>query len=238
MSSRRTAELAADPRVRAGMAAQLELRERRLAAGERPLGWKLGFGSAEAMAKLGTAAPLVGFLTDRSLLAPGEAPSLAGWANPLLEPEVAVRIGAEPAPGGSLEDAESAIEALGPAFELADLDPPPAAVEEILAANIFHRAIALGPVAGLAEAAPARLRAVVERGDGEAEQITDPQAPTGEVVALIRHVADLLDRFGLALRAGEIVICGSIVAPISVAPGDRVRYQLEPVGELSIDLGV
>jgi 2-keto-4-pentenoate hydratase len=237
MTSLPTAELAADPRVRAGMAAQLELRERRLAAGERPLGWKLGFGGAEARSKLGTAAPLLGFLTDRSLLAPAETPSLSGWASPLLEPEIAVRIGAGPSPGGSLDDAEGAIEALGPAFELADLDPPPTEVEEILAGNIFHRAIVLGPSATLAEAPPAGLRGVVTRGDAEAERIVDPQALTGEIVALIRHVADLLDRFGLALRAGEIVICGSIVRPISVAPGDRVDYRLEPVGELSVDLG-
>ena len=66
MSSQRTAELAADPRVRRGLEAQLAARERRLAAGERPLGWKLGFGSPEARERLDTAAPLVGFLTDRS----------------------------------------------------------------------------------------------------------------------------------------------------------------------------
>ena len=64
MSCPRTTELAADPRVRRGMEAQLAGRERRLAGGETSLGWKLGFGSAEAMEGLGITAPLVGFLTD------------------------------------------------------------------------------------------------------------------------------------------------------------------------------
>src|SRR5439155_12358815 len=34
-----------DPRVVRGMQAQLELRRRRLAAGDEPLGWKVGFGA-------------------------------------------------------------------------------------------------------------------------------------------------------------------------------------------------
>src|SRR5947209_14228300 len=37
-----------DPRVARGMQAQLELRRRRLAAGDEPLGWKVGFGDRKS----------------------------------------------------------------------------------------------------------------------------------------------------------------------------------------------
>src|ERR687894_3310514 len=112
MSSHQTAELAADPRVRRGMEAQLALRRERLAAGDAPLGWKVGFGTPEAFEKLGTGAPLVGFLLRSALAPSGAAYTLDGFSRPALEPEVAVRVGAN-----------GAVSALGPAFEIADVDP-------------------------------------------------------------------------------------------------------------------
>jgi 2-keto-4-pentenoate hydratase len=233
MSTIRTAELAADPRLRSGLEAQLEQRRTRLSAGEKALGWKLGFGSPAAMGKLGTAAPLIGFLTDRSLVGLEHEVSVAAYRNPVLEPEVAVRLAADLAPGGGEDAAREAIESVGPAFELVDLDPPPTDVAEILAGNIFHRAVALGPTARAA--ALDGLSAVVGVGD-EIRPVEDPQAATGPVLGLVRHVADLLGEFGESLAAGEVVICGSIVGPLSVAGGDSVAYRLDPIGAISISL--
>jgi 2-keto-4-pentenoate hydratase len=233
MSFLRTAELAADQRVRRGMEAQLAERERRLADGEASLGWKLGFGSAEAMDRLEIAAPLVGFLTDRSPLPPGDAARVDDWTRPALEPEIAVRLGADLPPGGDLAAAAGAVVAIAPVFELADVDPPPTDVVAILAGNIFHRQVVLAPEARIDPAGFAALRASVVR-NGDESTVADPQAATGELVGLIRHVADLLGAFGASLRAGEIVICGSIVPPIGVSPGDAVAYRLDPVGAISV----
>lgn len=80
-----------DARVARGMAAQLERRRERLAAGERPLGWKVGFGAAAAMERLGIDRPLVGFLTDRGLLEDGAEVPVGGWHAP-AQPEIAVRV--------------------------------------------------------------------------------------------------------------------------------------------------
>jgi 2-keto-4-pentenoate hydratase len=74
---------------------------------------------------------------------------------------------------------------------------------------------------------------VVEN-DAEPQIVENPERLTGEMVGLLRHVADLLDAFGERLSAGEVVITGSIVPPLSVAPGDRVEYELNPLGRLSI----
>src|SRR5437879_3115505 len=104
------------------MRALLELRRARLAQGERPLGWKVGFGTAAAKAQLGIAAPLVGFLTDAVLLDNGSTCSLAGWTKPMLEAEIAAYVGAD-----------GSIAGLGAAIELADIDLPPADPEAMLA---------------------------------------------------------------------------------------------------------
>src|SRR5215207_9406158 len=113
-----TDRLADDPRVGRGMRAQLEARRRRLGAGDRPLGWKIGFGSAAARSKLGLAAPLVGYLTSSACLEPGATVSIASWSNPILEPEVAIRLGARLGPGADRREVEGAIGAVAPAFEL------------------------------------------------------------------------------------------------------------------------
>lgn len=232
MSSPATSSLAADPRVRRGMSSLLAARRRRLEAGERSLGWKVGFGSAEAMGRLHIDAPLVGFLADGALLREPASVSISGWAAPVLEPEIAAHMGSDLPAGGDAPAARRAIGSLGPAFELADVDPPPREVEAILAGNIFQRHILLGPTDPnvLTRAFRGRLTA-----PGSAERsVEDPLALTGDPIDVVRHVADLLGEFGEALRAREIVICGSIVPPIPVAPGDALFYALDPVGEISI----
>jgi 2-keto-4-pentenoate hydratase len=214
------------------MSAQLADRRRRLASGERSLGWKVGFGSAEAMRRLRTDAALVGFLTDASLLDPPGSVSLSGWAAPVLEPEVAVHMGSDLPAGGDVGAAGEAIAALGPAFELADVDPPPSEVQAILAGNIFQRDVLLGPADP--SASRGSLRGRLRGPDGAERIVEDPEALTGGITDAVRHVADLLGEFDQLLAADEIVICGSIVPPIPVSPGDAFSYALHPVGEMSI----
>ena len=218
MSSPRTTELAGDPRVRRGMEAQLALRRERLAAGDEPLGWKVGFGTAEAMDRLGTAAPLVGFLLRSALAEPGERYPLDGFSGAVLEPEVAVRIG---------DDGHAAV--LGPAFEVADVEPT-TDVERILVGDIFQRGVVLGPTVerGSLEAA-ARLTV-----NGGRREIADPEALPGALGEVLGHVARLLPEFGEELRPGDVVITGSIVPPLQVSPGDRVGYELVGIGAIAI----
>src|SRR3990172_3004528 len=88
-----------DPRIARGMQTQLGRWRERLNAGEQALGWKVGFGAPAAMEKLGITAPLIGFLTDRALVASGATLSLANWKKPLAGAEFAVRMGSDLAAG-------------------------------------------------------------------------------------------------------------------------------------------
>ncbi len=91
--------VARDPRIDRGLLAQLTERRRRIEAGERSLGWKLGMGVPAAMEKLGTSAPLVGYMLESARLDDGATCSVQGWGNPRLEPEIAVHLGADVAAG-------------------------------------------------------------------------------------------------------------------------------------------
>src|SRR5918996_1389010 len=132
MSSPRSSSLAADPRVRRGMRAQLAARLRRLEAGGRSLGWKVGFWSAEAKARLHIDAPLVGFLADGGLLREPASVSISGWSAPVLEPEIAAHMGSDLPAGGDVPAARRAIGPLGPPLWVPPGDPPPREGEGVL----------------------------------------------------------------------------------------------------------
>jgi 2-keto-4-pentenoate hydratase len=213
-----------DRRIEAGMRAQLALRGAMFEAGRKHLGWKLGFGSPAAMQRLGTTAPLVGFLTDQSLLQSGATCSIAGWKRAMLEPEVAAHIGA----GG-------AIEALGVAIEIVDLDAAVQDVEEILAGDIFHRHVLLGPQdVSRAGGSVAGVSARVLRNGEQIASTSDPEATTGRVTEIVASAGATLEANGLRLEAGDVVILGSVVPPIQVAAGETIRVEMTPLGELEV----
>lgn len=224
-----------DPRILRGMAAQLGRRRERLDAGERPLGWKVGFGAPAAMRKLAIKAPLIGFLTDQALVATGATVSLAGWSKPAAEPEIAVHMGRDLPGGADRDSAKAAIAGLGPAIELADVDRQPDDVERILAGNIYQRGVIVGPCdASRAGGAADGLHGHIERNGGAFAQTSDPQALTGDLIDIVRHVADTLAAVGQTLRAGQIIITGSIVPPLWVEAGEEIVFKLDPIGSVSI----
>jgi 2-keto-4-pentenoate hydratase len=222
-----------DPRIERGTRAMLELRSVRLAEGEAPVGWKVGFGAPAAKEALGIDRALVGFLTDRGRLAPDSEVPIGSWAKPMLEPEIAVHVARDVGGDATWEDVRAAIGGLSAAIELADVDPPPDDVETILAGDIYHRHYVLGPVdRGRSTAAGITGRVVR---DGEEIARSDlPEALTGEIVEVVRLTAELLAVGGERLRAGEVVITGSMVPPVPVAPGQRVTVDIDPLGSLSV----
>jgi 2-keto-4-pentenoate hydratase len=224
-----------DPRILRGMAAQLGRWRERISAGEKPLGWKVGFGAPAALQKFGITAPLIGFLTDRALVASGTVVSLADWKKPVAEPEIAVHMGRDLSAGADRETVKAAIAGLGAAIELADVDRPPEDVEQILAGNIYQRGIILGPCdASRAGGVVEGLHGHISRNGSAFADTTEPQALTGELIEIVRHVADTLADFGQTLRSGQIIITGSIVPPLWVEAGEEIVFKLDPVGSVSI----
>jgi 2-keto-4-pentenoate hydratase len=223
---------APDERVARGMATQLDERRGRLEGGEQHLGWKVGFGTAQAMAKLGVVAPLVGHLLQSGRLETGATCSLAGWETPKLEPEVAVHLAADVEAAGGRDAVAAALAGLGAAVELVDLDPDADDPEEILARNIFQRHVLLGPVRDVRDTRELHLRVLV---DGEeAADTADVIAATGDVLDAVASVAATLEAAGERLRAGDVVIAGSIVPALDVEPDQDVEVSLEPLGRLTV----
>jgi 2-keto-4-pentenoate hydratase len=217
------------------MAAQLSLRTRMLETGARHLGWKCGFASAPARKQLGTSAPLFGFLTDRGLLPSGASISIGGWTRAVLEPEIAVQLGNDLPAGAGPDEIRAAIAALGPALEVADSDPSVTEVEAILSGDIFHRHVLLGPPdASHSGLQTSDVSAVVSSDGVEIARSSYPAALTGELVDTLGDLAAALEDAGEELRAGDIVIAGSLVRPIAVVAGSLYHAEIEPLGALEV----
>lgn len=226
-----------DERLARGMAAQLDLRRRRLDGGDAPLGWKVGFGAPEMMEKLAIDGALVGFLTRRAVLASGASLALSDFTKMAVEPEIAVHMGADLAAGSDRTAARAAIAGLAPAIEIADATFPPVDAEQILAANIYQRHVVLGDLdTSRAGARLEGLNARVSTNGDEVANTSDLEVNTGNIIDTVRHVADTLGQIGETLRAGEIIIAGSIVPPFWIDAAQELEFALDPIGTISLKI--
>ncbi|HEY1484297.1 MAG TPA: fumarylacetoacetate hydrolase family protein [Candidatus Acidoferrum sp.] len=224
-----------DPRIASGMRQQLRRRRELLELGEKPLGWKLAFGGPAAMARLQTNAPLVGFLLHRAVVPSQSELSLAGWKKPAAEPELTVYLGKTLAAGSDRNTTMAAIAGLGPAIEIADVDHPSEDVQGTLARNIYQRNLVIGPPdARYAGGVLTGLLAKVRHSEKQIADTNHLEALTGELVAIVQHVANLLAVFGETLDAGQIIIAGSITPPVWVQPGEQITFHLEPLDPISV----
>jgi 2-keto-4-pentenoate hydratase len=224
------------PLIQKGMPLQLAKRQVRIAAGERPLGWKVGLGAPAAMEKLGLKGPVVGYLMQRALLLSGSTVSLEGYVKPVAEAEICVRMMSDLRGGTTPDTALAAIKEIFPAIEIADLDPVPTPdnLDVVLEGDIYQRHVILcgntrfgGSTAGLTSR--------VIRNGTQFANTTDPEALTGKLPEIVAHVANTLSAFGEKLSAGDVIITGSITPPIMLEPADEeLTHALDPIGEVSV----
>ena len=225
-----------DPRIARGMQAQLAERRARIAAGDRAIGWKVGFSTPVMMEKFKITAPLVGYMMQSGMVASGGQAPFKGCTKPGVEPEVAAYLGKNLAPGVDRVTAAAAIAALSPAFELVDLTFPPVEPETILKANIFHRGLVLGPRSTAHAGGKVQgLVGTVLRNGAQVIRTADLEANVGNILDVVAFVANTLAAAGEKLSAGDIVITGSIVPPIFIEPGETgAEFKLDPIGSVSV----
>jgi 2-keto-4-pentenoate hydratase len=221
-----------DRRVEAGMRRQLRTRRERLEQGAAPIGWKIGLNLRSVQRGLGLDRSVVGHLTTDTLVTPGEPHALAGATNAGAEPEIAIQVGEDVAGDAGPDAARAAIAGLAPAIEVVDIDRPFDDVEAIVAANVFHRAVALGEPAG---EWPDGVEAVVLVNGAEAHRL-DAARAAGDLAEPVMVIAGTLGACGERLRAGDRIIAGSLTPAVPLGPGDSVVLDLGPLGRVELRL--
>jgi 2-oxo-3-hexenedioate decarboxylase len=207
------------------------VRQMREARGEKPIGRKIGFTNRTIWDEYRVSAPMWGFIYDRTVrdLAGVEAGfSLAGLAEPRIEPEILFRLAAAPAPGMDERELLACIDWVAHGFELVQSIFPgwEFSLADTVAGYGLHGALLIGPrhpVAGridewftlLTTCEIDLFRDGASVDHGRVANVLD-----GPLSAL-RHLIDVLahDDVNPALAAGEIVTTGTLTRAYPVAPG-------------------
>ena len=224
-----------DRSIQHGLQRQLENRRRLLDEGGSRLGWKAAFGAPASLEQFGLDGPLVGFMTDRSVVESGAEVDIADWTRAVGEPEIVVYLDDDIPAGADESQVRSVIGAVGAAIELADIFQPPDDIQSALAVNVFHRSVILGPPDRSRSGADLSGLEAHVRVDGAVIAVTsDVEALTGGIPRVLSHLSGLLAGHGERIRAGEVVICGSIVPPVQLSPGTTFEFELRPLAPISV----
>jgi 2-keto-4-pentenoate hydratase len=216
-------------------ALQRELEQALIGRGERVIGWKVGFTTAALQERHGVTEPVLGFLLGSGVFGSGDAVPVGRFIAPGVEVEVAFVLKADLAgPGVTAASALLAVEGAMPSFELIDfrLSGTPRGVD-VIADGVYTNAIVLGgpltPLAGLDLA----LEGVVFEQDGEIVATQTAAEVLGNPLVSLAWAANRLGRMGRGLRAGDIVLTGSISKVLRPTAGQSARASFTRLGSVS-----
>lgn len=205
--------------------------ELRLADGERVIGKKIGVTSPAVQNMLGVHQPDFGWLTDK-MVYEGEMPVSELLIQPRAEGEIAFVLKADlVGPGITPEHVLAATETVHPCFEVVDsrVHDWKVRIQDTIADNASSGLFVMGagvPPEGVdfegCEMVVHKNGVELSRGFG--------RAALGSPLIAVAWLANTLGAFGVALKAGEIVLSGSLVPLEPVQAGDHMHVHITGIG--------
>ena len=214
---------------------QDQLREALVAQGECDIGWKAGLTGRIAQESLGIHHPVSGFLLGDGVYATGDSVPLSRFADLAVEVEMAFVMKRDLAgPGVTPAAALLAVEGALPALELVEFRWAGNPTEgDLVADGVAGNAIVLGqpltPVVGIDLA----LEGVVYEMSGRIMATNTTAEVLGNPLNSLAWLANHLAERGLRLRAGDVVMSGSISALLRPKAGDVVTARFTRLGSVS-----
>ncbi|HUB13444.1 MAG TPA: fumarylacetoacetate hydrolase family protein [Acetobacteraceae bacterium] len=206
---------------------QLGLIARRVAAGERHIGWKVGLTATAIQEQFGFHEPVFGCVLEH--VASGYVFPAGSLIQPGFESELCMRLARDLPPGADLAAAREAVGAVHPALEIIETRGPfTAQIALALADNAQQKTCVLGPPVPL-PAAPESVACTVRINDAVVAAGTGDAVlgnPLNSLVWLATRLAD----YGRGLRAGDVIMTGSFTRQFPIAAGDRIRVEFADVG--------
>jgi len=228
-------EEAPDLTVQQAYAIQRELEQALLARGERVIGWKVGFTSPALQESYGVSEPVAGFMLASGVFASGDAVPVSRFVGLGVEVEIAFLLAADLAgPGVTPVSALLAVAGALPALELVDFRfaGKPRGVD-MIADGVATNAIVLGrPVTSVAGLDLA-LEGVVFEQNGQVVATNTAAEVLGNPLNSVAWLANTLGRLGRGLRAGDIVLTGSISKVLRPKAGESVRASFTRLGSVA-----
>ena len=216
---------------------QWALRTRRLAAGHKLTGLKMGLTSRAKMKQMGVDTPIYGFLlAEYCVSADSELPASC-LIHPRVEPEIAfVTRTALQGPGCTIAHALAAIDFVSPALEVIDsrftdfkFDLP-----SVVADNASSARYVVGGSARRVDELDLRTLGVVVEQNGEGVAFGAGAAVLGHPALSLAALANLLALREQAIPAGTFVMTGGLTEALSAKAGDHFVARFHSLGSVSI----
>ena len=215
-----------------------------LAPGLGPLvGYKIGCTSEVMQQYLAIPHPCAGGVHARGVHQSGAVLSAANFVRVGVECEIAVRLGKDLDPGAApftRDSVTDAIECYLPAIEIVDdryvkwetLGAPTLIADDFFAAGIvLGQPLARSAVADLTDVKGRTLINGREAGRGTGADVLGH--PHHALAWLANHLASQ----GTGLRAGEVVMTGSLVKTVWLKAGDEARMEFTELGNVQVAFG-
>tara|TARA_B110000093_G_scaffold87464_1_gene94701 strand:+ start:420 stop:1202 length:783 start_codon:yes stop_codon:yes gene_type:complete len=215
----------------------LHMLECRLSAGEKIIGKKIGATSKAVQNMLGVFQPDFGYLTDKMVYS-DEMPISQLLIQPKAEGEIAFVLKRDLiGPGITNADVLAATEAVMPCFEVVDsrIEDWNIKIQDTVADNA---SCGLFVVNEKAAVDPRSLDLstcgmVVEK-NGATLSVGAGAAALGSPVNCVAWLANTLGQFGIPLKAGELILSGSLVPLEPVVAGDEMNVKVGGMGSCRI----
>jgi 2-keto-4-pentenoate hydratase len=227
-------ETAADLTLEQAYAVQRALETALVERGDRVVGWKAGFTNAALQETYGVSEPVLGFLLASGVFGSGDAVPVSRFVSLGLEVEMAFLMkSALEGPGITPASALLAVEGAVPSFELIDfrMSGKPRGTD-FVADGVLTNAIVLGgpltPVSGL----DLSLEGVVYEENGQRVATATAAVVMGNPLNSLAWLANALGKMGGRLRAGDVVMTGSISRVFRPTTGDSVRASFTRLGSV------
>nr|BAH90405.1 2-hydroxypenta-2,4-dienoate hydratase [uncultured bacterium] len=216
----------------------LRMVERRQGDGENIIGKKIGVTSKAVQNMLNVHQPDFGYLTDRMVFGNGEeVPIGAELIQPRAEGEIAFILKRDLAgPGVTNADVLRATEAVMPCFEIVDsrIRDWKIKIQDTVADNASCGLFVLGDqLVDPRRVDLATCGMVVEK-NGDLLSTGAGAAALGSPVNCVSWLANTLGRFGITLKAGEVILSGSLVPLEPVKPGDYMSLAIGGIGSAAV----
>jgi 2-oxopent-4-enoate/cis-2-oxohex-4-enoate hydratase len=219
-------------------AISLRMLERRVSDGETVIGKKIGVTSKAVQDMLGVYQPDFGYLTDRMAYeTPAEMPIGRELIQPRAEGEIAFVLKRDLlGPGVTPGDVLAATEYVTACFEVVDsrIEAWKIEIGDTVADNASSGLFVLGAERANPKHVDFVTCGMVVEKNGQVISTGAGAAALGSPLVSVAWLANALGRYGTALRAGEVILSGSLVPLEPVKPGDEMRVLVGGVGTASV----
>ncbi len=218
-------------------AIQQRLMARRLAAGEKVIGKKIGVTSQAVMHMLKVFEPDFGWLTDAMVYNESEAIAANTLIQPKAEGEIAFMLKRSlQGPGVTVADVLAATDGVMACFEIVDsrIQDWNIKIQDTVADNASCGVFVLGERLVNTQGLDLSTCGMVLEKNGEIVATGAGAAALGHPANAVAWLANTLGQRGIALEANEIVLSGSLAIMVPVFAGDQLRVSIGGIGSCSV----